>query len=105
MEKVIPPRLISRDDNDFSGFLSSISSTRLFSDSYFSGLNTLRSHHSNSKKMTNLTPAMINYLKECGPFIRERIVEFLGMFDNPAYEATLEVCKELAEREKEDDND
>lgn len=104
MEKVIPPRLISRDDNDFSGFLSSISSTRLFSDSYFSGLNTLRSHHSNSKKMTNLTPAMINYLKECGPFIRERIVEFLGMFDNPAYEATLKVCKELDEREK-DDND
>lgn len=104
MEKVIPPRLISRDDNDFSGFLSSISSTRLFSDSYFSGLNTLRSHHSNTKKMTNLTPAMINYLKECGPFIRERIVEFLGMFDNPAYEATLEVCKELDEREK-DDND
>lgn len=105
MEKVIPPRLISRDDNDFTGFLSSISSTRLFSDSYFSGLNALRSHHSNSKKMTNLTPAMINYLKECGPFIRERIVEFLGMFDNPAYGATLEVCKELDEREKEDDND
>lgn len=105
MEKVIPPRLISRDDNDFTGFLSSISSTRLFSDSYFSGLNTLRSNHSNSKKINNLTPAMINYLKECGPFIRERIVEFLEMFDNPAYEATLEVCKELDERLKENDND
>ena len=104
MEKVIPPRLISRDNNDFAGLLSSISSTRLFSDSYFSGLNTLRSHHSNTKKLTNLTPAMINYLKECGPFIRERIVEFLEMFDNPAYEATLEVCKELDEIEK-DDND
>lgn len=104
MEKVIPPRLISRDDNDFSGLLSSISSTRLFSDSYFSGLNALRSHHSNTEKMNSLTPGMINYLKECGPFIRERIVEFLGMFDNPAYEATLKVCKELDEREK-DDND
>ena len=104
MEKVIPPRLISRDNNDFAGLLSSIESPRLFSSSYFSGLNALRSHHSNSKKISNLTPAMINYLKECGPFIRERIVEFLGMFDNPAYEATLEVCKELDEREK-DDND
>ena len=103
MEKVIPPRLIPRDNNDFAGLLSSIESPRLFSSSYFSELNTLRSHHSNSKKINNLTPAMINYLKECGPFIRERIVEFLEMFDNPAYEATLEVCKELDEREKEQD--
>lgn len=102
MEKVIPPRLISRDNNDFSGFISSINSNRLFSSNYYSDLNSIKSNHFNSNKMTNLTPAMINYLKECGPFIRERIVEFLGMFDNQAYEATLKVCKELDEREKDD---
>lgn len=102
MEKVIPPRLISRDNDDFSGFISSINSNRLFSSNYYSDLNSIKSNHFNSNKINNLTPGMINYLKECGPFIRERIVEFLGMFDNPAYEATLKVCKELDEREKDD---
>lgn len=103
MEKLIPPRLISRDNNDFSGFISSINSNRLFSSNYYSDLNSIKSNHFNSNKRSSLTPGMITYLKECGPFIRERIVEFLGMFDNPAYEATLEVCKELDEREKEQD--
>lgn len=45
------------------------------------------------------------YLRECGKFVRERILEYLSIVPNPLHRSTLELCRELDKEDEEYDNE
>lgn len=44
------------------------------------------------------------YLRECGKFIRDRILEYLRLTPNLLHKSTLEICLELDKEEQDDEN-
>lgn len=45
------------------------------------------------------------YLRDCGKFVRERILEYLSIVPNPLHESTWELCLELDKEHEEYDNE
>lgn len=44
------------------------------------------------------------YLRECGKFIRDRILEYLSLTPNPLHKSTLDICLELDKEEQDGEN-
>lgn len=45
------------------------------------------------------------YLRDCGKFVRERILEYLSIVPNPLHKSTWELCLELDKEDEEYDNE
>lgn len=45
------------------------------------------------------------YLRDCGKFVRERILEYLSIVPNPLHKSTWELCSELDKEDEEYDNE
>lgn len=45
------------------------------------------------------------YLRDCGKFVRERILEYLSIVPNPLHKSTWELCLELDKEYEEYDNE
>lgn len=83
--------------NDYRGYFSTIvdrtSSSRLFiSDEELN----LADYKEDERK---------EYLRECGKFVRERILEYLSIVPNPLHKSTWELCLELDKEDEEYDNE
>jgi len=45
------------------------------------------------------------YLRDCGKFVRERILEYISIVPNPLHKSTWELCLELDKEDEEYDNE